>query len=242
MNRYDVTGLLEIFHTNPVVARNHLAADEALKSTPSFINTYTREAATQEPLALLDTIARIKQERNAIVFKIFPDHLPGHALAEVIAKSDELLIHTRNRIHSYISDVIATRLASWSHISTSDQYIDFSPDSFRHYSRHVHKFLSSALELAIDSKKAISFSSYEALMEDSARESIVHTLLTALLGSNHLGTHTADWLPTRQDTRPLASDKVTNPDTLLEFLEEQNVNALDNGAFDISFSKYSSIN
>lgn len=241
LNRFNVTGLLEIFHSNPVVARNHLAADEAIKTAPGLIQNYTRELITQDPLALLEAIAAIKRDSKAIVFKIFPGHLPEEKLAEVIAKSDALVIHSRNRVHSHISDIIATRLGSWSHIPTSDQFIDFNPDRFKHYSRHVHHFLTTALRLAIDNRTAITFSSHEALMNASEPDAMVRELLTVLLGSNEFGAPAAAWLPKQQDTRLLATEKVSNPGKLLTFLEEQNLMALNDASFDIPFIRYASI-
>jgi hypothetical protein len=241
LNRYRITALLEIFHTNPAVARKHLAADTTLRSAPGFIDSYSRDTAIQSPSALLDAIAQIKKESSAIIFKVFPGHLPENGLAEIITKSDTLLIHSRNRLHTYISDVIATRTGSWTRNSTSNQFIDFQQKSFKHYSRHIHNFLSSALGLAIDNKTPIVFSSYEALMESSV-EAAVGSLLRALLGSNDLSTQTAGRLPQRQDERLLASDKVSNPGELLAFLNEQDLIALNNGNVDVPFSRYALIN
>lgn len=236
----NATVLLEIFHPNPLVAKNHLEGDRVLKSMPDFIQGYTREAVVQDPLALIDAIARIKLETNALIFKIFPGHLPDQALAKVIARSDTILIHSRNRIHSFISDVIATRISSWSGTLTNDQYVNFRPDSFKFYSRRVHDFLLYAINLAIDSKANILFSDYEKIIDPSSRETVVNAILSKLLGSKDVAINSSVWLPRRQDERVLASQKVVNSDQLLEFLGQYNLVALDRGTFDIKFSQYSS--
>jgi hypothetical protein len=238
---YKITALLEIFHANPLVAKKHLARDPLLQSTPGFIEGYTREVAARDPVALIDTITQIKSESNALMFKIFPGHLPAQAMAQVIAKSDILLIHSRNRIHSFISDVIATRLGSWARTATDTHYVDFCSRSFIFYSRHVHDFLTSAISLAIDSSTPIAFSNYEMLIEPSSRKSAANAISAMLLGSKHVATSSSGRLPRRQDNRLLASQKVTNPDQLLDFLGQRNLLALDRGTFDIKFSQYASL-
>ena len=238
----NATVLLEIFHPNPLVAKKHLEGDKVLKSMPDFIQGYTREAAIQDPVALIDAIARIKLETNAIIFKIFPAHLPDQALAKVIARSDTLLIHSRNRIHSFISDVIATRLCSWSGTITNNHYVDFCSDSFKVYSRHIHDFMLYAIKIAIDNKTTILFSEYEKIIEPVSRESVIYAILAKLLGSNDVAINSSGWLPKRQDERVLASQKVVNSDRLLEFLGQHNLVALDRGTFDIKFSQYSLFN
>jgi hypothetical protein len=42
LDSYNITALLEIYHTNPLVAVKHLARDQSLLSTTDFIERYSR--------------------------------------------------------------------------------------------------------------------------------------------------------------------------------------------------------
>jgi len=150
LDSYNITALLEIYHTNPLVAVKHLARDQSLLSTTDFIENYSREAATKNPVALINAIAQIKPESGALMFKIFPGHLPDQGITQIISRSDMVLIHTRNRLHSFISDLIATRLGSWTRTRTDTHFVDFQPDSFIFYSRRIHNFSTSVVEMAIE--------------------------------------------------------------------------------------------
>jgi hypothetical protein len=241
LDSYNITALLEIYHTNPLVAIQHLARDQSLQSTTGFIESYDREAATKDPVALIKAIAQIKPDSGALMFKIFPGHLPAGGITKIIARSDMILIHTRNRLHSFISDLIATRLSSWTRTRTDTHFVDFHPDSFIFYSKRIHDFLTSVIEMAIDSKTPIAFSSYEKLIKPSDRLSSIHAIAALTLGSKDIAPTSSSMLPRRQDNRLLASQKTTNPHQLLAFLAEHNLLTLDNGTFDIQFSHYSSL-
>jgi hypothetical protein len=241
LDSYNITALLEIYHTNPLVAVKHLARDQSLLSTTDFIESYSRETATKDPVALINAIAQIKPESGALMFKIFPGHLPDQGITQIMSRSDMVLIHTRNRLHSFISDLIATRLGSWTRTRTDTHFVDFQPDSFIFYSRRIHNFLTSVVEMAIDSKTPIAFSSYEKLIKPSDRLSSIHAIAAITLDSKDIAPSTSGSLPRRQDNRLLASQKTTNPRQLLAFLAKHNMLTLDNGTSDIQFSQYSSL-
>lgn len=243
IGHFRVTALLEIFHANPAIAQRHLKLDRVLRACPEFIQGYTREAYLHDPIALIDAVAELKPNSEALVFKVFPGHLPAEALEEVVARSDALVIHTRNRLHSFLSDVIATRLGSWGGTQTTDQYVAFSADSFRSYSDHIHEFLSFSMGLAIDHKTSILFSGYETIIEPSCCEAVVEAMLTTLLGHKPkaIAVNASPGLPARQDSRILASQKVANPGELAGFLDQHSIQALDSGMVDIAFSRYASL-
>lgn len=240
MERRGVTALLEIFHANPVIAKRHLSLDRRLRSCPELLRDYTRETYTQEPIALIDAITRLKPNSEALAFKVFPGHLPAEALEKVIARSDALVVHSRNRLHSFLSDVIATRLGSWGGTTTREQHVDFSAVAFKCYSEHIQKFLAQAMKLAVDQNTNILFSSYEKLITPPGCDSVVEAMLSTLLGHKAHPPNPSARLPTRQDDRSLASEKVTNPGELIEFLQQHDALALNAGTFDMAFSRYTS--
>lgn len=241
LDSYNITALLEIYHADPLVAIKHLARDQSLQSTTGFIESYSREAVTKDPVALINAIAQLKPESGALMFKIFPGHLPARGIAQIIARSDTVLIHTRNRLHSFISDLIATRLHSWTRTRTDTHFVNFHSDSFIFYSRRIHDFLTSVVEMAIDAKTPIAFSNYEKLIKPSDRLSSIHAIAAITLGSEDIAPSSSGPLPRRQDNRVLASQKTTNPRELLTFLAVNNLLTLDNGTSDIQFSQYSSL-
>lgn len=238
---YPVTALLEIFHSSPAVAKRHLEIDPILRATPAIIDGYTREAVIDDPLGFIDAVAQLKSQTDALIFKLFPGHLPSHVLETIISKSDSILIHTRNRLHSFISDLIAARLRSWGGTSTSDQYVSFCPTSFLDYSARIHEFLSYAIKLAIDSKTPILFSCYETLASPLSCDMAIQAMLSQLLGAKAVVTNPSPWIPQRQDSRLNASHKVTNSETLIDFLVQNQVLFLDNGLADLAFSQYPSL-
>ncbi|MBE9152601.1 hypothetical protein [Cyanobium sp. LEGE 06113] len=241
IGQFRVTALLEIFHVNPAIATRHLQRDRALRACSEFIQGYSREVYRHDPLALIDAISELKPNSEALVFKVFPAHLSAEALERVVARSDALVIHTRNRLHSFLSDVIATRLGSWGGMQTADQHVVFSADSFQSYSAHIHDFLSLSLKLAIDHKTSILFSDYETIIEPSCCADFVEAMLTTLLGHRPktMAVNTSTGLPVRQDSRILATQKVANPDELAAFLAQHSLQMLDSGIVDIAFSDYS---
>lgn len=232
--------LLEIFHPDESVAREHLVNNPYGSCFTDLSHQYVRNDVIGNVSTFLERLIE-RSPSDVLVFKVFPGHLPPAALECLIAQSSAILIHTRNRLHSYISNTIAGQLKSWGGINTSHSSILFQHEDFLRYLAVVQEFLSVSMTYAVDHSTPILFSSFERLSENDDSEvqlrhvaqifsHVTGRLLEPLLTSRDL--------PRRQDGRSLAIDKVSNPAELNEFLEMTNAQCLNDSSRDILNSDY----
>ena len=232
--------LLEIFHPSEAVAKDHLANSSYGDSFSHLANSYIREDVVSKlPVFLAELVRACPHE--VVAYKVFPGHLPSTALEEAISESSAVLIHTRNRLHSFISDVIASQLGKWGGVNTTSKSIAFNEGDFRKYIGNIQDFLSLSVNYAIDHRKTILFSSFEGLITSkSPKEQLsrVSRLFSHVTGHELEPLHGPRDLPKKQDQRSYASDKVDNGADLLSFLDSNGAKELDRNDVDIAFSRY----
>lgn len=232
--------LLEIFHPDESVGYQHLTDNPHGSQFIQLANSYTRKAKEDN---ITQFLADLKEACHSdyLTFKIFPRHLPPRALEIVIASSSALLVHTRNRLQTFISNSIAGDLKKWGGVDTSRSLITFNERDFRQYVATIQDFLSTSVLHAMDHHVPVLFSSFEEL--NTYQNPDLQLLHVAGLFSHVSGCALEPIspprdLPRKQDTRTLAHSKVSNSDEMLGFLVEIGAQDLNDNSKDIPYSRY----
>ena len=235
--------LLEIFHPDESVGHQHLVNNPYGSRFTHLANAYSRQDKINNISHFLADLRNDCPE-DLLTFKVFPGHLPALALESVIADSSAILVHTRNRLQSFISDCIASRLQKWGGVNTSQDLVGFQQEHFCQYLAMTQNFLSKSIIHAIDHNVPILFSSFEKLRSyDSPDVQLKHVaeVFSHVTGSHLNPIADSRDLPRKQDTRNLASDKVSNADELRDFLEGINARQLNSNDTDIPYSRYQAL-
>lgn len=220
---------LEIFHQNMPVIEHHLGDSKAqvLEHYSPLEGQVLRQKLTAEPLNLLKYLTELNPDKD-LFYKIFPDHLKVPELQQVISESSGCISLQRNLLHSHLSNQIAQNTNHWANVDTSQHLVEFNPQDFIRHIRHVSAFYNHAESCA--QQEGIPF--IELAYEKVADESIVQPSLCQIL--EEFGVLTQDIPPPevglqRQDKRKLATDKVSNPELLLEVLHKLGLDEANNG-------------
>lgn len=163
-------------------------------------------------------------------FKIFPYHLNARQLATVIGQSEAVMLHNRNIVHAYISDEIATANGVYGGVDTTRQRAAFDLRGFLAFMSGATEHLESARsEAAAQGIPILSFDHEQLSSVPDPAKLLAESLRMHLPDrSFEVGDYSS--VPTRQDTRLSAIDKVTNPDFMREVLEIAGLTAcLDSG-------------
>lgn len=236
-----ITSLLEIFHPNELVARKHIEGDGAIPALQDLASDYSRSAVLADFPSFLAKL-RGSAISDLLVFKVFPGHLPERELQYLISESEAVVFHTRNRLHSFISNCFAEGLQSWGGNDTSDMLATFDSKEFLKYLHQLDLFLSKAHRMAIEERKMFLFSSYEDFLRcDSpdTQQNLAARLFSSAAGSRLEPKSEPSELPRKQDLRTDAFSKVANKEALREFLLSNCLNEIANGATDVSHFRYS---
>ncbi|MBD2551410.1 hypothetical protein H6G65_17840 [Microcystis elabens FACHB-917] len=238
----DVCALLEIFHPLESVARQHIADKYYGNTFHEVAANYDRNEVIADLDGFLDTILCAGRRLNSqiITFKIFPGHLDSDSLGQLLERSSAVLFHSRNKLHSYISDLIATDIQCWSARNTSDIYPEFDKVSFLSYLKMTHDYLSNAYSLATDRRVPMLFSSYENLrsLDNISQQFHLAEIFSRVLGQDLSPLSKPINLPVQQDQRSMATEKISNSKSLKKFLQNHNAEELNWPGNDISHSKY----
>jgi len=238
-----VCALLEIFHPLEAVAKQHIADKFYGNTFHEVAANYDRNEVIADIDDFLDTILDAGRCLNSqiITFKIFPGHLHSDSLDRLLRRSSAVLFHSRNKLHSYISDLIATDIQCWGTRNTSDIYPEFDAVSFLSYLKMTHGYLSNAYSLATDRRLPMLFSSYEGLRSldnTSCQQFYVAEIFSHILGKDISPLSKPINLPIQQDQRSMATEKISNSQSLDKFLQNHNAEELNSQGNDISHSRY----
>ena len=238
-----VCALLEIFHPNEVIAKEQLVSGPHGDKFADIASHYSRSSIILNVFDFLESLKR-SCPSDILLFKVFPGHLPSTALEGLISESSAILIHTRNRLHSFISNSIATQLKKWGGVDTSDKLISFNKEGFCEYLSITQEFLASSVGYAVDHNKPILFSSFEKLRAfENPEIQLQHVadVISHVTGREILPITNSRDLPQKQDVRSYASDKVINSTELIDFLTLNMAEELNANTRDIPFSGYQRI-
>jgi LPS sulfotransferase NodH len=193
---------------------------------------------TRNPRALLDFLQARRNGRDQF-FKLFPGQLKGTALNATFDGAAGVLILHRNLLHSFLSHEIALQTQQWVNADTSDKRIIFDPQKFSGYIRYIFGHYQKAEALLQERGVASADVHYEDLLIDPA--AFEHSLASAL---QKIGAEPRAETPDtpklrRQDARPMAADKVRNPDEMLHFLSEIGLENANDGTQRFKISEFS---
>lgn len=155
------------------------------------------------------------------MYKIFPSHLKDNELNQVIADSDLVLFLSRNVLHSYISNEMAKKKGTYSGIDTSCDHIEFDSEVFKWWNNFIYAHFNKAKDYAENSNVRTFELHYEDLLANERVEEYLYEVMHKI-GISLLKPENYKHGIRRQDIRSRACDKVSNPDTLMDFLKTQN--------------------
>jgi LPS sulfotransferase NodH len=233
--------LLEIFHTNPNVIKQHLkeaypkvikklglsGSDESIRNEIIAKNCqYTKILSSFYPC-------------KTLVYKLFPGHLPLKHMQVQIKNSRFVLLLKRNLLHSYISDDIATTTQKWSKADTTSKLATFAQEKFIQHVFRTQHFYTNVENIAKKQGKKIVVINYEDLIKSKTPYQYLSDLLAGSLKLNSPAT-TNTFSNTLQDKRKMAKAKVENPVAMEVFLNSVGLLTLDNGKNFLSDTDYDS--
>lgn len=217
--RADGRVYLELFHRNLKTIFNHLT-DSGAAVRDRFApldGPELRDHLASHPMDLLHLLSKLNGGRD-IYFKVFPGHLARPQLREVLANSAGVILLHRNLLHSFLSNEIAQARRSWDNGDTSEEVVEFDPKRFAGNVRTVLSFYDEVEDLLAETGTPRTDILYETIADPDRADAAVTKALEAV------GVTSAKQPPpkgklNRQDTRRLASDKVSNPDEMLAMLD-----------------------
>lgn len=229
---------LEIFHQNIRTIQNHLqdSAAAAFAHFQPLEGAALRDHLASHPIELLAFLSDQTPDTDQF-FKLFPGHLKPPALRAVIGHSAGVILLQRNLLHSFISSRIARRIQKWTTVDTSAHKITFDADDFLTHLTQVTGFYTRARAIAARRGVPCADVSYELLADPDTGAAQLRAALGPLditLRPEDRARDRARDQPDerrlrRQDNRPLATDKVDNPDDLRRFLDRLGLAAANDG-------------
>ena len=213
--------LLEIFHVNEDVAKQHLrrgfsscghegnAIDKAIHS-----NVWSRRR--DKPGEFLAHLLE-STTQNTVLLKIFPGHLAMPKVEDLVSKMvSHVWIHTRSPLDTFISNEKAKIVGTYATVDTTSLKIEFNGDDFRRWKNHQLKFFEAfygelnPLGVAIETR-------YEGVFADKRHDHNLQQICRALNIEANAETTPVTTLR-RQDSNESPLEKVSNPAQLQEFL------------------------
>ena len=228
--------VLEIFHPNEDVICQHLdeglgngAADNLkraldLKEIKSF--------ALEHPIEYLKYIkeAASRNKKDAVMFKIFPNHIKSEEkLRSVLYFSEILLMLRRNTLQSYISNKKAIKVGTYANVDTSGLRVQFCAKEFFSWRKNIHNFFNSVLELSEVHKNPVESFNYEELYSN---EKQYFNSLFDILGVKSINDVTVSSVLRKQDNSETAEEKVVNSAEMIRELDKLGLSDL-NSVFSI---------
>jgi len=232
----DARVYLEIFHYHLTTIRDALGRDANLilekSDTPE---DQQRSALALRPSIYLSRIKTLNRDRN-FFFKVFDGHLPPASLETVIAQSRGVLVLSRNLVHSFISNEIATKKQTWGGLDTTGEFVEFDEKRFIQYCRKIIEFQSTAQKIALKQSVPIAKCTYEEISDPQEGQERV-LAMADVLGIARKPDVQLEKIPNRQDTRKLATAKVSNPSELLGCLQKLGIESANDGTQAIDLAK-----
>ena len=221
------SGVLEIFHPIEEVICQHLdqglgkGASDLLKCS---LGTSDLRSFSQTNLkCYLNEVASIagKNGSSSLVFKIFPGHLKDESnLTELFSLTNKVFYLRRNTLHSYISNQKAIKVGTYANVDTSDVFIEFIEKEYIQWKNGIDRFFSHTAKILENLKISYKFFDYEKLYEsdDLDISKLAEHLELPIDQSRRL-----DYSLRKQDSRNLATEKISNPENLIRFLNKYEI-------------------
>ena len=236
-DQFDGRVFLEIFHQELDVILDHLfeLADPAVQHFEHIPRDQLREYLARNPTQLKNFLLEHAEGEDTFC-KVFPGHLQLDALSDLLAETSGVVILHRNPLHSFISNQIASGTNKWRTVDTSGEKVSFSPSEFERYIRQMASFYESVGSILERHGTPRVDINYELFFSSNRVKQFVEQLAPLKLNSS-IGDGSFGEDLVRQDRRISASSKVSNPEELLNWLEEKKLIHVDDGTVPVSFNE-----
>jgi len=220
----------EIFHFQLDVIEQHLKGDYRriaeildLSEDPAV----ARPQIVDQAAKYIQTLAQLNPERT-LAFKVFPGHLPANKLKPILCGAELLILLRRNSLHSYISNLIATKTNHWGWHDTSENKVQFDPAKFDQHRGNISGFNNFVRDVAESEGVKFLTLDYETLAYGDLLPTAMADVLSAQLDKVFTCApreHTSR----KQDKRVDALQKVSNPPDMLKHLRKRDLERLLDG-------------
>ena len=222
--------VLEIFHPIEEVICQHLTEGLGEHGVSRLKDTFNisevRNFAIENPVEYLEEIKKLSKEngKENVIFKIFPGHIKNNQkLNDIISFSQYVLFLRRNTLQSYISNKKAIAVGTYANIDTSSIKVEFSSQEFLQWRNNIYFFFNTVEDLVKKSDVPSNWFNYEELYSKDK------SFVTEMYGKMDITSSSSNSTDVmrKQDTSSFARQKVNNPDTLMSYLRENKLEALD---------------
>lgn len=235
----DARVYFELFHNDLEQTRRFLGenADPVWDRFQPLAAGNLRDYLADHPLDLLNFLSE-RTYPDEQIFKLFPNHLNPDNVRAVLEHSSGVLMLHRNLLHSFLSHEIAMQTQKWVNDNTSDHKVAFDTKRFTGYIRFITGFYARVETILNQAGIAHTDILYEDVLTHPERIETKLALALAGVGAT-LRTQRPDTAKLRrQDSRPLASEKVSNPDELLDFLARLGLGSANDGTIGLRTARF----
>jgi hypothetical protein len=211
---------MEPFHQNDSVVAQHIKGGFAERgrgylSALEEENIDLQKYSHEHVLKYLDELKSLCS-KPYLVLKIFPGHLNFEALQLILKAGDGVIFLNRNVVHSYISNEISKANNVYSGKNTSDEKPEFKTSGFVWWNNYISDFMLRVEDFVFSSQIKNIRLFYESLLQTDNPSDFLESRMKAFgLDLNIVDNKKTN---TRQDSRTLASNKVLNPELMMEYL------------------------
>jgi hypothetical protein len=212
--------VMEPFHQHPAVVTQHIIGGfgdsgrnylRMLEDENLDLHLYSHEHV----LRYLEDLKGLCS-KPYLVLKLFPGHLPFNALQLLLKTVDGVIFLNRNVVHSYISNQIAKENNVYGGKDTSNEQPEFSTSGFVWWNNYLSDFMLKVEDFVFKSQIANIRLSYESLLQANNATDFLKSRMNAFGLELNIVANTKT--NKRQDNRTLASDKVLNPEFMMDYL------------------------
>ena len=218
---------LEVFHFDQEVVEQHMFGDwgkvRARLLARGVCTGDCFPGYKEDPSAFLNELTALN-EGKTVSFKVFPGHL-SHSALDTCLNGNGVFFLYRNIVDAHISNEIARQTGKYANFDTSQEKITFKLDEFLLFARGISKHFRNALSVCETRGITPVLVNYKETLNEGFLSKLKNQLeitldrpLTVSEGSNTI--------TKRQDTRTAATDKVMNPDEMIELLDSRQINLL----------------
>jgi hypothetical protein len=241
----EIDSLYEIYHNQAVYLNNKQLSNDVIQhlkqvyklniqnnSDPQLIDFISKS-----PDLFLDILSSYSKNKY-LSFKVFPNHLSQENLRDVIIKNNRIkkIIVKRNLLDVYFSVQFARLTQRWDQKDTSGLKVDFNPHNFlKWYTSHTEYYNFIERELKANNQEAIAldYEKIHTLNNNQEKFEFLFNFLRSVdldLNSENLFNNSQVDLNKnirkKQDRRVNQLEKVSNPQVLLNTLQQNQLESL----------------
>jgi hypothetical protein len=241
----EIDSLYEIYHNQAVYLNNKQLSNDVIQhlkqvyklniqnnSDPQLIDFISKS-----PDLFLDILSSYSKNKY-LSFKVFPNHLSQENLRDVIIKNNRIkkIIVKRNLLDVYFSVQFARLTQRWDQKDTSGLKVDFNPHNFlKWYTSHTeyYNFIERELKASHQEAIALDYEKIHTLNNNQEKFEFLFNFLRSvdldLNPENLFNNSQVDLnknIRKKQDRRVNQLEKVSNPQVLLNTLQQNQLESL----------------